>query len=81
METKSKREYWINLARTNPEEFKRRSRKAYWVILKRENPEEWKARRRENKLRERHKDMSRDEAHKIVATQDKLFSENQLSLF
>lgn len=80
MATNDKRAYWINLYKTNPEEYKRRSRMAYWKHLQQSNPEEFKARKRENKLREKHPDMSRTEAHKIVATQDRLFEKNQLSI-
>ena len=81
MATNDKRAYWINLQRTNPEEYKRRSRMAYWKHLQQNNPEEFKARKRENKLREKHPNMTRAEAAQIIATQDKLFEQNQLSLF
>ena len=54
---------------------------AYWKHLQQNNPEEFKARKRENKLREKHPDMTRAEAAQIIATQDKLFAQNQLSLF
>lgn len=81
MAKSSKRAYWINLAKTNPDEYRRRSRMAYWQHLREANPEEFKARQRENKLRAQHPDMSREQAAKIIATQDKLFNENQLSLF
>ena len=81
METNSKREYWINLARNNPAEFKRRSRMSYWKHLQQNDPVEYRLRMQENKLRQKHKEISRDEAKKIVATQERLFNEKQLSLF
>ena len=81
MATNDKRAYWINLYKTNPEEYKRRSRRYYWKRMQENNPEEFKAHQREQKLIEKNPEMSKKQAHKIVATQDKLFSENQLSLF
>jgi hypothetical protein len=75
----NKQAYWINLAKTNPDEFKRRRRMAYWKHLQQNNPEEYKARQRENKLRQKNQEMSSQEAHKIIATQDLLFEKNQLS--
>jgi len=75
----NKQAYWINLAKTNPDEFKRRRRMAYWKHLQQNNPEEYKARQRENKLRQKNQEMSSQEAHKIIATQDLLFEQNQLS--
>ena len=81
MAKNDKKAYWINLYKTNPAEYKRRSRMAYWKHLQQNNPEEFKARKRENKLRQQNPEMSSQEAHKIIATQDRLFEQNQLSLF
>ena len=42
----NKQAYWINLAKNNPDEFKRRRRMAYWKHLQQNNPEEYRAKRR-----------------------------------
>ena len=49
--------------------------------MQQEHPEEFKAHQREQKLLEKNPTMSKKQAHKIIATQDRLFEENQLSLF
>lgn len=81
MATKEQRQYWINLKRTNPAEYERRSRRYYWKHLQQTNPEEFKRQQREHKLMDQHEGMTKAEAHKIVTTQDRLFEQNQLSLF
>ena len=81
MATNDKRAYWINLYKTNPEEYKRRSRRAYWKKMQENHPEEFKAHQREQKLLEKNPEMSKQQAHKIISTQDRLFDQNQLSLF
>ena len=81
MATNDKRAYWINLARTNPEEYKRRKRMAYWGHLKQDDPKKFQKLQREQQLRNQHPYLSREDAEKVIETQDKLFNENQLSLF
>ena len=81
MATNDKRAYWINLQKTNPEEYKRRSRAYYWKRMQQEHPEEFKAHQREQKLLEKNPTMSKQQAAKVIATQDRLFNKNQLSLF
>jgi len=81
MATNEKRQYWINLKKTNPAEYERRSRRYYWKHLQQTNPEEFERQKREQKLMEKHDGMTKAEAHKIVTTQDRLFEQNQLSLF
>ena len=54
---------------------------AYWKHLQQNNPEEFKARQRENKLRQQNPEMSSQDAHKIITTQDLLFEQNQLSFY
>jgi hypothetical protein len=80
-ERRSRRYYWHHLQQTNPEEYERRSRRYYWHHLQQTNPEEFKRQQREHKLMDQHDGMTKAEAHKIVTTQDKLFEQNQLSLF
>ena len=81
MTKQEKRQYWINLKKTNPAEYERRSRRYYWKHLQQTNPEEFKRQQREHKLMDKHDGMTKAEAHKIVTTQDRLFEQNQLSLF
>ena len=81
MATNDKRAYWINLQKTNPEEYKRRRRMAYWGHLKQEDPKKFQRLQREQQLRDQHPYLSKEQAANVIDVQDKLFEENQLSLF
>ena len=76
----NKQAYWINLAKTNPDEFKRQQRKRYWLRLKDTNPKEFDRQQREWELRKRNPQMTKQEAHERITLQDRIFEERQLSL-
>ena len=54
---------------------------AYWGHLKQENPKKFQRLQREQQLRDQHPYLSKEQAANVIDVQDKLFEENQLSLF